>query len=383
MKKRVLLYQQVYLTISMTFIYRQLRGVSNKYEMLVCTNKTENLSVFPFEKLFSMPKTFLGKITTRVFRKLNSSYVLLSKPQKNCYSNVINEYDVELIHAHFGPGGLEVLPIAQKNKLPLLVTFHGYDASELLKNKVYVQHLKALFAYGYIITVSNYMKERLIGYGLDSSRCYVHYIGVPINDFEFKQRCSLDNKVKKKDEVIFLQVSNFVEKKGHLYTINAFEKIIKEYSNVKLIFAGDGILRSKMESLVREKKLDEKIIFVGKVVKEEVNTLMQESDIFLHHSVTSLSGDQEGIPTVLMEAMAVGLTVISTYHSGIPELIDDGVNGFLVEEKNVEQYVEKISLALSSDNKIRENARKVIVDYFNIEKQNVHLSEIYEEVLKK
>lgn len=122
---------------------------------------------------------------------------------------------------------------------------------------------------------------------------------------------------------------------------------------------------------------------MGKVVKEEVVTLMREADVFLHHSVTAENGDQEGIPTVIMEAMASGLTVVSTYHAGIPELIKDKETGYLVMEKDVDGYVKQLENVMYSDNTIRDNALKHIRENFNIDVQNKELIKIYQHILAR
>lgn len=136
-----------------------------------------------------------------------------------------------------------------------------------------------------------------------------------------------------------------------------------------------------MEELCKELKVENKVQFIGKVVKEEVVQLMQEADVFLHHSVTSGNGDQEGIPTVIMEAMASGVTVVSTYHAGIPELIKDGYSGYLAQEKDIHGYVKKLKEVVESNNQIRENALNHIDKNYNMNIQNEKLIRIYDEIL--
>ncbi len=115
---------------------------------------------------------------------------------------------------------------------------------------------------------------------------------------------------------------------------------------------------------------------------KRVKELMKQADIFVHHSITASNGDQEGIPNVIMEAMATGLPIISTYHAGIPELITDEFNGYLVEEKDSEEYAKKIRKLLTEDiSFIPLNARKTIEEKFNLKKQQIKLNSIYEELL--
>jgi len=383
-KETVAIYQQEYLTISMTFIYRQLKGLNEKFKLLVMANRLNNVDIFPWEYIYSKPKTsFKEKAINKLYKLIKYKYAALSNQQYNYYKNLLIKENVKLVHAHFGPSGLEILPPVKELKIPLLVTFHGYDASMLLENRKYVAQLGELFDYAHIITVSKNMKDRLVKYGADPSKIKVHYIGAPLQDFAFHNRKALNEKAKNNELIKFLQVSNFVEKKGHKYTINAFKKFISFYPNSRLILAGDGPLKNSMEDLCNELNLNNHVQFVGKVTKPEVIKLMKEADVFLHHSVTAENGDQEGIPTVLMEAMGTGLTVISTYHSGIPELIIDGYNGFLVHEKDIKEYVEKLKYVLSTDNSIRKNAHNYVNKKFNIEIQNKELGDIYKFIINQ
>jgi len=84
---------------------------------------------------------------------------------------------------------------------------------------------------------------------------------------------------------------------------------------------------------------------MGAVSDSEAKKLYKECHIFILHSVTASNGDMEGTPVVLMEAQACGLPVISTYHSGVPEVVIDGKSGFLVPEKDIQALVEKIEIS--------------------------------------
>jgi glycosyltransferase involved in cell wall biosynthesis len=186
----------------------------------------------------------------------------------------------------------------------------------------------------------------------------------------------------RRGEVVeFLQVSNFVEKKGHCYTVRAFRELLEVYPNCRLTLAGDGNLRSAIEILCGELGIKEKVRFVGKVTRSEVPPIMASADIFVHHSVTAVDGDKEGIPTVLMEAMATGLIPVSTLHAGIPELITDGIHGFLSPEKDIQAYVTKLKLALACREEICRAARRKVEEDFNLNRQNQKLNAIYQKVI--
>jgi glycosyltransferase involved in cell wall biosynthesis len=305
----------------------------------------------------------------------------LSPIQRTFNERILEDQDVKLIHAHFGPYGLDVLPSAKRLGIPLVVTFHGYDASTLLSDPAYTSQLKDLFDYAHVITASEDFLETLTSLGADRARLQAHHIGVPVDDFRFVNRVPPDEKARRGELIRFLQVSNFVEKKGHGYTIEAFERFLSAYQKAELVLAGDGPLRSSIESLCREKNLGGKIRFVGRVTTKEVIPLMSDADVFLHHSVTASDGDKEATTTVIAEAMSTGLIVVGTYHGGIPEMIEDGVDGYLVEERDVATYAEKLVGILECDSELGVRASEKIRAEFDLKKQNSRLCDIYEKII--
>ena len=252
----------------------------------------------------------------------------------------------------------------------------------LLRNENYRKNLKDLFEYSNVITVSENMKEKIIKSGARKDSIYVIRCGIPVDFFNLVDREPLKNKFRQGKLITFLQVSNFVEKKGHQYTLLAFRNFLSQYNNSKLIFGGDGVLRKKMQKYSVELGIEKKVEFLGVVDEKTVQQLMFNADVFLHHSITSRIGDQEGIPTVIMEAMATGLPVISTYHSGIPELITNNRDGFLVNEKDIDAYTNALLNLKNINDEIGIKARNNIVDYFNLKNETEKLISLYNRMLR-
>lgn len=380
-KPVIAIYTTHYLTVSMTFIYRQLLGVADDFEPIVLAEGTDNLDLFPFASIYTKKRSLLERIYCKIVRNLTRKSAVISPLQAKYWGKILHESGVKLIHAHFGPSALEMLPLAKALNLPLVVTFHGFDASVLLQDTRYVSSLHELFEYAHVITVSKVMADRLLKIGAKPDRTHVHYIGVPLEDFRFVTRSSIGEKIINMEQIRFLQVSNFVEKKGHYYTVKAFRDFIAHYPNCTLTLAGEGPLQQSIRDLCDELGISGKVQFAGRVAKEQVIELMERSDIFLHHSVTAANGDQEGIPTVLMEAMAMGLIVISSYHSGIPELIEDGRTGFLVVEKDISSYVQIMLTAINAPPNLPLLASHSIHTSFNIDIQNKKLKQIYKSII--
>jgi glycosyltransferase involved in cell wall biosynthesis len=389
-KPCIAIYLQHYLSPSMTFVYRQLKSAEEKYQPIVlCSDKLENEKLFPFESIYFMQRNLMELKNSRILGKLVGwNYFLginptLSKRQNQYFSEILVANKTKLIHAHFGPSGLEINRIAKKLNIPLIVTFHGYDASVLFQYKKYKRRLvEELFDYAKIITVSELMKKEFIKLGAKKERIEVIRCGIPVEIFKFQERLSIQDKIKQGLEINFLQVSNFVEKKGHEYTVKAFFNFIKIYKNAKLILAGDGPLKDKIYLLCQKLELLKHVEFPGLVNQEQIVELMGSADIFLHHSVASNNGDKEGVPTVIMEAMASGLPVISTIHSGIPELIDNNQNGILVPEKDINAYSKSLLEIKNLPPDIGKKARFKVLQCFNLCDETQKLFNLYERVKK-
>ena len=388
--ENILFYMQHYLSPSMTFIYRQLSGVKQEWNThVLCSRIFENCDIFPHDKLFFSPHPKLiskyYRIKEILFNRPSFNYINISPSlmayKRNQYENFIRKNDCRLIHAHFGPSGIEVLPIARELNLPLLVSFHGFDASSLLQHRDYLNNLEKLFKYAHIITPSEKMITILHKHGLNSKKEYVVHYGIPLDVFSFQKRKLISQKLIDNEEITFLQVSNFVEKKGHKYTVQAFNNFIKEYPNSRLILAGDGPLKNSIIDLANELGILEKVEFPGLVYQDKVKELMVSADVFVHHSITSKRGETEGIPNAIMEAMATGLPVISTIHAAIPELIDDGVNGYLVPEKDIGAYELAMKKILKIGENFGKNGRRKIEREFNSEIENGKLISIYKNLL--
>jgi len=134
-------------------------------------------------------------------------------------------------------------------------------------------------------------------------------------------------------------LSWFVPKKGLFYLLKAI-KIISMQNDfkIKLIIAGDGPLKNKAINYIKNNKLEKNISYIGKIDADEKIKFYEKIEAFILPAI-SLKNDKDGIPATLMEAISFGLPIISTNISGIPEICINNFNGFLINEKNVEEIV--------------------------------------------
>ena len=288
----------------------------------------------------------------------------------------LEDYDV--VHCHFGPVGAMAALLKDTGALRgrLVTTIHGYDITSYVKEKgseVY----NHLFKVGDIfMPISERWRKELLRLGCPEEKIIVHHMGVELDKFTFLPRGTRDDQA-----INVLTIARFVEKKGVEYGIRAVAKVLSSCPDIHYVIIGDGPLRDNIQKLIRDLKLEGKIELVGWKSQDEIVALMREADILLAPSVTSVDGDQEGIPVVLMEALAQGLPVLSTQHSGIPELVRDGESGYLVPERDVDALSDKL-LVLSNERDRWQDmgmaGRKYIEEEFNIYSLNSSLVRTYE-----
>jgi len=210
------------------------------------------------------------------------------------------------------------------------VVFHGYDISRYLVEHGDHAYDQILSESDLVMPVSRHWREKLIQLGCEERKIVVHRMGVDVDGFRFRERRPMPG-----EDVKIVSVGRLIEKKGHEYVIRAVGRLINEGKGITCVIVGDGPLREQLEALAGELRVAERVVFKGAMTAERLADLYESGHLFVLPSVTSREGDQEGIPVVLMEAQALGLPVVSTYHSGIPELVIDGETGLLVPERDV------------------------------------------------
>jgi colanic acid/amylovoran biosynthesis glycosyltransferase len=240
----------------------------------------------------------------------------------------------DIIHSHFGPMGLlaSALRHAGRARAALVTTFHGIDISETVE-RYGPSYYAPLFAVGdRFLGVSQYWADSLRAMGAPADRIGVQHMGVDCDKLVFQPRGRGG-----RAHTQLLSIGRLTEKKGHEYSLRALA-LLRDRSpqlDVRLDIVGGGPLRAELSSLRTQLGLEQRVQLHDSLPHARVVQLLEQADIFVLPSVTARSGDMEGIPVSLMEAMALGLPVVSTRHSGIPELVEHERCGLLVSERNV------------------------------------------------
>ena len=276
-------------------------------------------------------------------------YFRLQKKQKALQTKeafikrYIQENKIDLVFAEYGTSGSFITPICKFLQIPLIVHFHGIDASKYRVLQEFENGYQAMFRYAAsIIAVSNAMKQALINFGCESSKITVSVCG-PHQDYLSLTPNYTSNHV--------VAVGRHTYKKAPYLTILAFQKVLQSHPELKLTMIGTGELFDVSHRLVQSLGLEDAIHLPGGLKREEILPYIEKSFLFMQHSVVALNGDSEGTPVGVMEAMAAGLPVVSTRHAGIPDVVIENETGFLVEEGAIDTMAEHI-MKLAADREL-------------------------------
>lgn len=287
----------------------------------------------------------------------------------------------DIIHCQFGT--LALMTIAMREigaiKGKLVTSFRGYDISEFVQrygDDVY----NRLFATGdFFLTNCNYFKNRLINLGCDRSKLIVLGSGIDCSKFVYTARTMPAN-----GRVQIVTTGRLVEKKGIEYCIRAIAKLAKIHPNIEYKIIGDGPLKAQLQQLINSLGINDKVKMLGWQRQQEVIDILSRTHIFMATSVTASDGNQDAPVNTLKEAMAMGIPVIGTLHGGIPELIEDGISGFLVPERDVDALADKLSLLVEQPqnwSNMGKAGRAYVKKHYDLNQLNDRLVEIYHQIL--
>lgn len=246
-------------------------------------------------------------------------------------------YDV--IHCQFGPLGTIAVRLRRIGAWDgaIVTAFRGYDATELLKRSPH--RYDDLFRDGDLfLPVSAALAESLRAHGCDPAKLLVHHSGIDCRSLTYRPRM-----LAPAERVRLVSVARLVEKKGIGIAIRAVAGLVARGYNVEYNVVGDGPERAALLRLIEQLDLGARIRLAGACSHAETLAALDRAHILLAPSVTAANGDQEGIPNALKEAMALGLPVVATRHGGNAELVQDGVSGILVPERDVNALADGIA----------------------------------------
>jgi glycosyltransferase involved in cell wall biosynthesis len=255
-------------------------------------------------------------------------------PKSVRFAYEMQRQGIEHVHAHFcNHPALAALIIHRLTGIPFSFTVHG---SDLHKDKRMLD--KKVAASAFAVTISNFNKGEMLKACGDGLRDKIHII-----------RCGIDSEVflpaeQKNGKAPFriICVASYEEVKGHKYLVEACRLLRERGIDFVCDLIGDGPVRGQVAKQIAVANLQDKVIIHGSRKRQEVADMVRAADVKVLASVPTAEGKREGIPVVIMEAMASGLPVISSQLSGIPELVDNGRTGILVAPGDAEALAEAL-----------------------------------------
>lgn len=300
----------------------------------------------------------------------------LTHLQQNAIKKRLTQLRVNVVLAEFGPTGVAMLPVCMEMNVPLVTHFHGLDAYHEGVLGKYGTAYGRLFEHAcLIVAVSRHMEKQLLGLGASAQKLVYNCYGVDPKRFIGGDPA--------KSNALFVGVGRFTEKKAPYLTIMAFQKVLSEIPEAKLTIIGDGVLLDPCRKLISALNLESAVSLPGVLAPAEVAQHLRQARAFVQHSLTPSNNDHEGTPLAVLEACATGVPVISTYHAGIPDVIEHELNGLLSAENDIDSMARNM-IRLARDPKeagrMGDEGRKVAKDKFSVTRSMATLQKILEQV---
>ncbi len=300
------------------------------------------------------------------------------------YQRLLARRAPALIHAHFGTDGVVALPLARRLGIPLVTTFHGFDATlstaALLRSPAWANfplHRRELARRGDLfLCVSAFIRERVLAMGFPAARTDVHYTGVDCD--------AIRPRAPDAETRTILHVARLVEMKGTADLLRAMAVLPPRHADARLLVVGDGELRTSLQALAGTLGIGERVEFRGALPHAEALVLMRRAAMLVLPSVRTATGRVEGLGMVLLEAAATGVPIVGSRVGGIPEAVRDGVTGVLVPPRDHEALARRIS-DLLDDPALRHRmggaARRFVAERFDLGRQTELLEAHYDGLL--
>ncbi|MEM6516493.1 MAG: glycosyltransferase [Bacteroidota bacterium] len=272
------------------------------------------------------------------------------------------EHQIDVVLAEYGTAGSFIAPICVELSIPFIVHFHGIDASSYDLLEKFKEGYQFMFNYAQkIIVVSRAMKRALVEVGCSPDKIVINTYG-PHPDY-IKISANYDSNY-------LISVGRHTYKKAPYLTILAFKKVLNVYPNLKLKMIGNGELFHVCKNLVNSLALEDNIVLLGGLSRIDIIKHMESAFLFVQHSLVAHNGDSEGTPVGIIEAMAAGLPVVSTYHAGIPDVVVENETGYLSNENDIDtmaKHIIKLNKDRNLAKKLGLNGKERIKANFTLE----------------
>jgi colanic acid/amylovoran biosynthesis glycosyltransferase len=373
----ILSYCAAFLRREAWHIYRQVKAVQS-FRNVVVTRRRENAEQFPYEDLVLLKKPAF-RFLSHWYHGLMGDGKMLSGSEVKQLLECRRKLGAAVVHVYLGSEALRLTEYLRQESCAKVVSFHGADLAHSFSKEDFkkLDAVTDLF-----LCRSESLREELLQRGCAETKIRLNRTGIPLGeDIGQKKR---DITLKKPYNL--LQVCRLIEKKGLDVTFKALAELKKQGLPCTLTLAGEGPEEAALRRLAGELGIENEVTFRGFLSQEALQVEFQKADVFVHPSRETESGDREGIPNSLLEAMSWRLPVVSTRHSGIPEVIVSGENGLLLESANPLLLTAALQSLASDESlyeKISANSRQIVEETYSIKACAKALEASYQEVMNR
>jgi len=316
-------------------------------------------------------------------RSVNPVKDILTLWQMVC---LIKKGKYDLIHTHSSKAGILGRWAAKLANAPCIVhtphghVFYGYFNGFLNIVFIWVEKLTAVVT-DKIITLTQKGKEEHVQFGIAKADKFIPiYSGIDIEHYRNKE-IHVQNKRKEwgihPDAFVFGCIARLDEIKGNRYLVDAFIESHQQMPGSQLILVGEGEERKMIEEKIEQNKIQDKIILAGE--RHDIDEFLLLIDVFV------LASLNEGMGRVILEAMACGKPVIATDTGGIPELVKNRVNGFLVPVKDAKGISAAMLKFFERPELVHDyglNNKRKVEEKFGIKNMVEEIDHLYESLIK-
>jgi len=339
MTRRVVHAAAQFLPRSETFVYTVVTG-HRQYEASVLCQQRKHADEFPFPRVHVHAKPTSRRqvgwwLDASVERATGRS------PWRRAVESTLRDIKPDLVHAHFGPAGCDLVDITRSLGLPLVTSLYGVDAAVLPYLPRWRDQYARLFRGGDLFLAEGpEMRKKIIAAGAPEDRTSIQPIAIDLDKYP---RWAPD------DSSTVLFAGRFVEKKGLLDAIAAFDRARGRVPAARMVIVGDGPDEAAARALIARLGASSVVAFVGTKPHADLIRRLAAASVLIHPSATAVDGDSEGgAPTILLEAQAIGTPIVSTHHADIPNVVPEGAGVRLCAEHDVEALADALVAAFES-----------------------------------
>lgn len=299
---------------------------------------------------------------------------------------LVKRMDAQVIHAHWVlPNGLTAAIVSKLLGIPFIISLHGSDIFMADRNSLFRAVARWVFAQSaYVTACSQELHDRALKI---QPAINIQLIAWGADPDLFKP---LDNRqdVRAKygwapEEIVVTALGRLVYKKGFDRLIAVLPEIASAGVNLRVVIGGSGPLESELSAQAASLGMGAIVSFPGMIPWNEVPAFLAASDVFVLPSQRDRAGNLDGLPTVLLEAMACGLPCIASDIGGVNLVIEDGVNGFLIDPASSDSLKNALTRVLKDDHlrkELAQNSRTSVLNHFNWDQVGLHFERILDKI---